>query len=61
MLDADQLLSNVGAEMMVLNGDVFGLGSQLGTPRKLNSTHIVLEYLASYSWDLHGNADTKGD
>jgi hypothetical protein len=61
MLDVDQPLSHVGAEMMMLNGNVLGLGSQLWTPHKLNSTHIVLKHFESNSWDLHGNADTKGD
>ncbi len=61
MLDVDQPLSHVGAEMMMLDSNVLGARPQLGASSKLDGTHIVLEHLTSNGRNTHGDVDTEGD
>jgi hypothetical protein len=60
VLNCDQNLSDMRAEVMIVDGDVFSLRTQLGALSKLNRTRIVLKDFASNSGNLHRDGDSEG-
>jgi hypothetical protein len=60
VLNGDQLLSDMRAEVMIVDGDVFSSRMQLGALGQLNRTQVALKDFASNSGNLHRDGDSKG-